>query len=67
MLLRRLGATLKVAEPGRPLGRITPVATSATLGGATRSAELCAFAETVFGTPFDADADGLDATTIEDL
>jgi ATP-dependent helicase YprA (DUF1998 family) len=56
MLLRRLGATLRVAEPGRPLGRITPVATSATLGGATRSAELRHFAETVFGTPFDEDA-----------
>ncbi|MFC4003746.1 DEAD/DEAH box helicase [Prauserella oleivorans] len=52
MLLRRLGATLKVAEPGRPLGRITPVATSATLGGSSKSAELRAFAETVFGTPF---------------
>ncbi|MGH3979562.1 MAG: DEAD/DEAH box helicase [Pseudonocardiaceae bacterium] len=56
MLLRRLGATLRVAEPGRPLGRVTPVATSAALGGATRSAELRAFAETVFGTPFDSDS-----------
>lgn len=55
MLLRRLGATLKVAEPGRPLGRITPVATSATLGGSTRGAELRAFAETVFGTRFEPD------------
>ena len=33
MLIRRLGARLQVAEAGRPLGRITPVATSATLGG----------------------------------
>jgi ATP-dependent helicase YprA (DUF1998 family)/Zn-finger nucleic acid-binding protein len=33
MLLRRLGAATGKAEPGRPLGRITPVATSATLGG----------------------------------
>lgn len=56
MLLRRLGAALKVSEPGRPLGRITPVATSATLGGTARSAELCAFAETVFGTPFPPDS-----------
>ncbi|MGH4019198.1 MAG: DEAD/DEAH box helicase, partial [Pseudonocardiaceae bacterium] len=56
MLLRRLGATLRVAEPGRPLGRVTPVATSAALGGATRSAELRAFAATVFGTPFDSDS-----------
>ncbi len=56
MLLRRLGATLKVAEANRPLGRITPVATSATLGGSARSAELRAFAETVFGTPFPPEA-----------
>ncbi len=56
MLLRRLGATLKLAELGRPLGRITPVATSATLGGTTRSAELRSFAETVFGNPFEADS-----------
>jgi ATP-dependent helicase YprA (DUF1998 family) len=56
MLLRRLGATLRVAEPGRPLGRITPVATSATLGETTRSAELCRFAETVFGMPFEPEA-----------
>ena len=35
MLLRRLGAAHGMAEPGRPLGPITPVATSATLGGGT--------------------------------
>ncbi|NUH39331.1 DEAD/DEAH box helicase [Streptomyces samsunensis] len=35
MLLRRLGAATGKAEPGRPLGTITPVATSATLGGGT--------------------------------
>ncbi|GAA5117920.1 DEAD/DEAH box helicase [Haloechinothrix salitolerans] len=68
MLLRRLGATLKVAEPGRPLGRITPVATSATLGGATRAAELRTFAETVFDMPFPADSviteDRLDAADV---
>jgi ATP-dependent helicase YprA (DUF1998 family) len=66
MLLRRLGATLHVAEPGRPLGQVTPVATSATLGGATRSVELRQFAETVFGTHFDEDSvvgeDRLDVT-----
>ena len=28
-----VGATLGMAEPGRPLGGATPVATSATLGG----------------------------------
>ncbi len=54
MLLRRLGATLGVNTPEQPLGRICPVATSATLGSGTRSTELRAFAETVFGTPFDA-------------
>ena len=32
MLLRRLAAATGHAEPGRPLGRICPVATSATLG-----------------------------------
>lgn len=52
MLIRRLGARTGVAENGRPLGRITPVATSATLGGGTRSDELREFAETIFGTEF---------------
>ncbi len=56
MLIRRLGARLRVAEAGRPLGRITPVATSATLGGGTRSAELRQFAETIFGSVFDQDS-----------
>ncbi|WP_322778741.1 DEAD/DEAH box helicase, partial [Frankia sp. Cas4] len=56
MLLRRLGATLRLAEPGRPLGRVVPVATSATLGGGSRREDMCVFAERVFGTPFDADA-----------
>lgn len=52
MLIRRLGARIGVAETGRPLGRVTPVATSATLGGGTRSEELRQFAETIFGTEF---------------
>jgi ATP-dependent helicase YprA (DUF1998 family) len=53
MLLRRLGATLGMAEPGRPLGSATPVATSATLGtGDTASAELADFAGKVFGVEF---------------
>lgn len=56
MLIRRLGARLQVAETGRPLGRITPVATSATLGGGTRSEELRQFAETIFGSVFDRDS-----------
>lgn len=55
MLLRRLGTALGVTMAERPLGAITPVATSATLGsGAEGGPKLRAFAETVFGTPFDA-------------
>lgn len=57
MLLRRLGATLGMAEPGRPLGGCTPVATSATLGtGAGATEELCRFASRVFGVPFGAES-----------
>ncbi len=57
MLLRRLGLTLGVSRPGRPLGAITPVATSATLGdGRETGSGLLDFAARVFGTPFDADA-----------
>jgi len=53
MLLRRLAAAVGHPEPGRPLGRICPVATSATLGEATGSQELIReVAEQVFGTPF---------------
>jgi ATP-dependent helicase YprA (DUF1998 family) len=54
MLLRRLGAATGLAEPGRPLGRAVPVATSATLGAGTASGDaMRAFAERVFGVPFD--------------
>ncbi|MGP3935329.1 DEAD/DEAH box helicase [Nonomuraea sp. KM88] len=66
MLLRRLGAATGMNEPGRPLGRITPVATSATLasehaadvGFAEQAAEsdrnkLLRFATSVFGTTFE--------------
>ncbi|HET9646816.1 MAG TPA: DEAD/DEAH box helicase, partial [Microlunatus sp.] len=67
MLLRRLGLALKshwgAEEPGitaadraRPLGRITPVATSATLGDGGDPAAMLGFAETVFGEPFPEDA-----------
>ena len=53
MLLRRLAAAIGHAEPGRPLGRICPVATSATLGETTGSTEkIREVAEEVFGTPF---------------
>ena len=62
MLLRRLGLTLKNylhgdaltdAERARPLGRVTPVATSATLGDQGDPAEMIGFARTVFGDDFD--------------
>ncbi|TFB76849.1 DEAD/DEAH box helicase [Cryobacterium glaciale] len=64
MLLRRLGLTLKShwaddaseisnADRARPLGRITPVATSATLGDKGDPAVMLRFAQTVFGDEFD--------------
>ncbi|MET9199595.1 DEAD/DEAH box helicase [Gordonia sp. NPDC003585] len=56
MLIRRLGAKVGVAGAGGPLGRITPVATSATLGGGTQSSALRDFAETIFGTRFAPDS-----------
>lgn len=52
MLLRRFGAALGIAGPAGPLGRITPVATSATLGGGERPDALREFAATVFGCAF---------------
>lgn len=66
MLLRRLGLTLKShwtatsrvtdEDRTRPLGRIAPVATSATLGSRAAPAAMLDFAHTVFGEAFDADA-----------
>lgn len=67
MLLRRLGLALKAHWPAdvpqltdedraRPLGRITPVATSATLGGKGDPGSMLGFAETIFGEPFPEDA-----------
>jgi len=65
MLLRRLGLTLKSylpdgaltgAELARPLGRVTPVATSATLGDQGDPAAMIGFARTVFGDDFDGDS-----------
>src|SRR5699024_8663551 len=68
MLLRRLGITLKSYWPDepqtgglnitdedrqRPLGKITPVATSATLGGSSGGQEMLHFAQTIFGEAFD--------------
>ncbi|QSB16871.1 DEAD/DEAH box helicase [Natronosporangium hydrolyticum] len=69
MLLRRLGLALKShwrddhpspqideAARARPLGLVTPVATSATLGDQGDPTVMCDFARTVFGEHFDADA-----------
>lgn len=67
MLLRRLGIALKShwpdehpeigpADRARPLGKMTPVATSATLGDDTDASAMLAFAHTVFGEEIAADA-----------
>ncbi|MEJ5943684.1 DEAD/DEAH box helicase [Pseudokineococcus basanitobsidens] len=67
MLLRRLGLTLKshwtddepsvtAEDRARPLGRVTPVATSATLGDGGDPTAMLGFAERVFGEPFGDDA-----------
>ncbi|KAA0087221.1 DUF1998 domain-containing protein [Mycolicibacterium sp. P9-64] len=66
MLLRRLGLTLKAHwtaesrvtddDRTRPLGKVTPVATSATLGSRAAPTAMLDFAHTVFGEPFGADA-----------
>ncbi|WIK82253.1 DEAD/DEAH box helicase [Micrococcus lylae] len=67
MLLRRLGLALKshwhqddpalTAEDwARPLGKITPVATSATLGDKSDPTVMLDFAHTVFGEKFGPDA-----------
>jgi ATP-dependent helicase YprA (DUF1998 family) len=66
MLLRRLGLTVKShwtessrvtdEDRSRPLGRITPVATSATLGSRAAPSAMLDFAHTVFGEPFTDDA-----------
>jgi hypothetical protein len=55
MLLRRLGRTLRMNEPDRPLGGATAVATSATLGSGESAVDaLRVFASKVFGFEFDA-------------
>jgi ATP-dependent helicase YprA (DUF1998 family) len=67
MLLRRLGLALKShwrdddpqldeAARARPLGLMTPAATSATLGDKGDPTVMCDFARTVFGEQFDAEA-----------
>lgn len=62
MLLRRLGLAVKsywtdgsqvsAQDRVRPLGRITPVATSATLGGGGEPTAMLDFAHAVFGEEF---------------
>src|SRR5699024_5330048 len=67
MLLRRLGMKLKSQWPddhsaitdddrARPLGLMTPVATSATLGDKNDPSRILSFARTVFGQEFTDDA-----------
>src|SRR5699024_10411193 len=67
MLLRRLGMKLKSQWPdehpditdedrARPLGLMTPVATSATLGDKNDPSRILTFARTVFGEDFSEDA-----------
>lgn len=65
MLIRRLGIALKSywsdddfspADRARPLGIVTPVATSATLGDKGDPGEILEFAETVFGEAFEEDS-----------
>src|SRR3984885_10197284 len=56
MLLRRGAAATNHSRPGRPLGNICPVATSATLGENSNPERLREVAEQVFGTAFDEDS-----------
>lgn len=64
LLLRRLGLQLKKHQPSgflgeyadNPLGRVTPVATSATLGGEEQTSRVLDFAHTIFGERFPDDA-----------
>ncbi|GAB6965514.1 MULTISPECIES: DEAD/DEAH box helicase [Corynebacterium] len=66
LLLRRMGLCLKKHQPegflneveaARPLGKITPVATSATLGSGEKSTEeILHFAHTIFGEELPSDA-----------
>jgi replicative superfamily II helicase len=54
MLLRRLAAATQHSRPGKPLGKICPVATSATLGeNQGDDKRIREVAEQVFGTAFD--------------
>jgi replicative superfamily II helicase len=52
MLLRRLAAATNHSQPGKPLGNICPIATSATLGEGGDEARIREVAEQVFGMAF---------------
>ncbi|WP_163508973.1 DEAD/DEAH box helicase [Fodinicola acaciae] len=71
MLLRRLAAAVGASEPGRPLGRICPVATSATLASGRSQDDqtnLLEVATQIFGTEFTADAViGEDRQSVEEF
>ncbi|MET7423598.1 DEAD/DEAH box helicase [Dactylosporangium sp. NPDC005555] len=71
MLLRRLAAAVGASEPGKPLGRMCPVATSATLASATDESGIAALltvATEVFGTEFTVDAIvGEDRLAVDDF
>jgi hypothetical protein len=56
MLLRRLAKATGHSRPGQPLGRICPVATSATLGGNSDADTIRKTAREVFGADFDDDS-----------
>ena len=66
MLLRRLGLRLRSHVPADhpdralfdayPLGKVTPVATSATLGDGADPTAMLEFAAEIFGEPFDRDS-----------
>jgi ATP-dependent helicase YprA (DUF1998 family) len=59
VLLRRLAAATGSSEPGRPLGRICPVATSATLGEGGDGTRIQEVARAVFGTESAMKAEGV--------
>nr|WP_206322933.1 DEAD/DEAH box helicase [Streptomyces sp. HNM0575] len=71
MLLRRLAAAVGAAQPGKPLGTITPVATSATLASGTDDdgvRQLLSVATNVFGAEFTEDAIvGEDRLTVDEF
>ncbi|MEV0353249.1 DEAD/DEAH box helicase [Nonomuraea sp. NPDC050680] len=68
MLLRRLAAASGHSRPGKPLGDICPVATSATLGESNGGGLIRRAAEQVFGAPFSEDSViGEDRLTAEEF